>query len=516
MLKHLVIALLVLASCGEKEPVSADGAGAEDAAVIVVVTVGGARLQPVVAPEATHLWPLASGWSLKVTRLAESYPAEVAAEFTGPLDGTFRVEPFAGVPTSFHLELRDDTNTLQARATTSAAIFDQTEADRLVSAFLLPLDAVVSAVDDKGAIATVKGLLGRSVTAMGTGEVLLVGGSVYAGGMPCGEGAAGAPSSIIQRFDPANGGLQPLSKLNKARSFHVAVPLSTVRLAVLGGYVQGSSGGLEPTSSVELIRLDAGVVQQAPHGLSTGRARACAVAVGGRLVIAGGVGPQAASVEVWDPAIGPIGKPTSLPSWRRDAGCATAVDPANERNLFFLVGGATSSGLAVDVLPFEVGDAGLVPFAPIGLPDGGLSGAFVHAPLGALALVLAGGFGSGGTARGKTWVNLLASVAGGWKPLPALSEARGCAASAIIAQGSLALLLGGMGAAGEPLASLDLVVLDGSSGVTTTATLPGPQAGSAAVRLEDGSVLLAGGVRMDGAKIVAADGLWRYLPADVQ
>jgi hypothetical protein len=370
-------------------------------------------------------------------------------------------------------------------------------------------------VHDEGpAGGAVTGLLGRSVTAMGTGEVLLVGGSAYAGGAPCDVSAAGAPVGLIQRYDPADGHVLKMADLAKARSFHAAVPLSTVRLAVLGGYVVGDGGGLEPTATVELVRLDAGVVQQAPQGLSTARARACAVAVGKRLVIAGGTGAKAASVEIWDPAIGTVGKPAPLSGPRYDAGCATAVDPANERTLFLLAGGATGAGVASDLLIFAVDDSSLVPFAPITLPAGGLSGAFVHAPLGALALVLAGGFDGTGSAVDKAWINLLAAAAGGWQTLPALSAARGCAASTIVGNGSRALLVGGMGVAGEPLATLELVVLDGSKNVGAAAALSAPHAGDAAATLTDGSVLLVGGVRLADGKLSAADGLWRYLPAD--
>ncbi len=501
---------LLLVGCPyNAEEAPEDSGATED----VQAEEGGARLQLIAPPEASDLWPLAADWQVRVHRVAAGQPGELAAEVVGPLDEAIRVAPFAGVATSFSIELRDPAGGVKARARTPAAIYDQTEVDREVPAFLLPMDKVVSVVDDKGKSPSVKGLLGRTVTAMGTGEVLLVGGSAYVGGAPCGEGAVGAPEKTVQRFDPADGGVTQLSALSQARSFHVAVPMSTVRLAVVGGYISGA-GGLQPTATVELIRIDAGVVQKAPHGLSTARARACGVAVGKRLVIAGGVGSAAASLEVWDPAIGTIGKPLVLPSARSDAGCASAVDPVNERNLFFISGGANGSTLASDILPFAVEDDGLVPYAPIGLPGGGLKGGFFHAPQGAFALVIAGGFGSGGLPVDKAWLNLLASATTGFQSLPALKKARGCAASAIVGQGGRALMIGGMGAAGEPLASLEHVVLDGSPGKQTGGALPTPQAGGAAAALDDGSILLVGGVALVAGALEAADGLWRYLPAD--
>ena len=517
VLSPLVWALLLLCpvpgGCSGGESDTAAASAAADAAE---VGIGGAMIQPIAPPEAGDLWPMDDGWRVRITRQAAGGADELAATLDGPHDGAIRVLPFAGQPTTFRLELRDASGVLRAQASTASAIYDQTEPDRQVVAFLLPPDGVVSAVDAAGVPLGLPGLLGSSATTMATGDVLFVGGAQYAGGAPCAPGAAGSPTDLIWRYDPADGGLTAFAKLNTARSFHVAAALSPVVLAVLGGQTQATAAGSAATAGVELIRTDVGTTQAAVQPLSIARARACGVSIGGRLIVAGGLGPAGASAELWDPAIGSVGKPIVLSPPRYDAACVSARDPANDRDLVFIVGGRSATGAIAEVLPVAVEDGGLVPFLPIPLPAGPLHQAFVHVPHQTFTLVVAGGFAGpdGASPSAKAWINLFgATSSANWQPLAGLSAARGCAAAAVVDGGARALLLGGMAASGEPLAAIDQLLFGGGAGPALAVALPQPRAAAVAVTLRDGTVLLAGGVALvDGvAKVV--DGALRFAPA---
>ena len=512
---------LVAAGCSDAGRLRSDGEQAAedvlqvDAAEVADSGVGGALIRPVAPPEASDLWPLPAGWRLLASRRAGHSAAELLHTVAGPHEAAIRLQPFAGVATTFQLELRDGADALRAQAFTAPAIYDQVEADRQIVAFLLPPDALVSAVDAQGVAVKLPGLLGGSATTMATGEVLLAGGSLYAGGAPCDVDAVGAPTETLWRYDPADGGLNAFAKLKTARSFHVALPLSPIRLAVLGGQISATAAGGMATASVELIRSDVGAVQVSAQPLSVPRARACGAAVGGRLVIAGGLGQAGSSAELWDPAIGTVGQPITLSPPRYDAGCVSARDPANERDLVFIVGGRSASGPVNDVVIVAVEDTGLVTFAPLLLPAGPLHQAFVHVPDKSFALLVAGGFGGGdtGSPSAKSWMNLFSASSGSsWQPTADLSTARGCAAAAVLSDGSRALLFGGMAANGEPTAAIDQVMLDGGAKVDLNVALPQPRAGAVAVALLDGTILLSGGLALVSGAAKTVDGVLRFAP----
>lgn len=518
MIRRLCCLLLPLclwsAACNQTEE-AADDAGQADAEEVTEVGEGGALIKLVAPPEASDLWPLQSGWQLQASRSSGDNHAELLVTLNGTQDAPIRLLPFPGVATTFQIELRDGAGALRAQAFTAPAIYDQAEADRQIVAFLLPPDALVSAVDVTGQALPLPGLLGRSATTMATGEVLFAGGSDYAGGAPCDLAAVGAPSDGLWRYDSADGALQPFAKLKTARSFHVAVPVSPIRLAVLGGQTSATAAGGEATASVELIRSDVGAVQLSPHSLSTPRARACGVALGGRLVIAGGLGQAGGSVELWDPAIGPVAQPITLAPARYDAGCVSGRDPVKERDLVFIVGGRSAAGTVNDLIIVEVQDNKLEAYAPVSLPAGPLHQAFVYMPDKTLSLLVAGGFTGAHTnaPSAKAWVNHFSASSGpGWLPMTDLGVARGCAASVVLQGGSQALLFGGMTANGEPTAALDQLALDGGAKVDLKVTLPQPRAGAVATALHDGTILLSGGVAMVSGVAKPADGVLRFAP----
>ncbi|MBZ5546068.1 MAG: hypothetical protein LAO07_20775, partial [Acidobacteriia bacterium] len=91
---------------------------------------------------------------------------------------------------------------------------------------------------------------------------------------------------------------------------------------------------------------------------------------------------------------------------------------------------------------------------------------------------------------------LLAPSSGTWAPTPGvLSEARSGAAAAALSDGRV-LVTGGDGAAGSPVASVEVFGLDGS--FVPVAPMSFARARHVAVALADGRVLVAGGVGADG------------------
>lgn len=474
---------------------------------------GGALLHPIAPPERSDLWPLGAGLRLQIVRQAVGESDELIATVDGPSSDSIRVAPFASVPTSFRLQVRDSGGSLLGQATTAAALIDAGEPDRELHAFLWPVGAAVTVVDTQGKAVSGEGLLGSTATRTSAGEAIFMGGSAYAGGAPCGLSAIGKPSSGIWRFDPSDHALVRVAELSQPRSFHTAASLPGSRIFALGGYTTAASGDLAPTASVELLRTQIGAVQPSTHGLSVARARHCAVVVGARVVLAGGVGAAGGTVELWDPAVGTVGSPAPLYPPRRDAGCAVAVDPLDEQPVVFVVGGVSGSTAVTTAVPYKVRQDGLESYQPIALPGGQVSQFFVHARGPGLSIWVAGGFADldATTPLDKVWVNLLSSsAASGWKALPALKSARGCAAAAVTA--GRAVLAGGMGASGEPLATVDVVDLQGGGPIAADAVLPMARAGATALEMADGAVLIAGGVQLKGDVAVAAPGLVALWP----
>ena len=98
---------------------------------------------------------------------------------------------------------------------------------------------------------------------------------------------------------------------------------------------------------------------------------------------------------------------------------------------------------------------------------------------------------------------LLAPSSGTWAPTPGvLSEARSGAAAAALSDGRV-LVTGGDGAAGSPVASVEVFGLDGS--FVPAAPMTFARARHVSVTLADGRVLVAGGVREDGTASNSAE-----------
>ncbi len=425
-----------------------------------------------------------------------------------------RVSPFAGQATRFRVELYSADGKQQAWAETPASLIGQTEPDRELWAFLMPPGKVVSVVDKSGVAAKFSGRVGMTASRISTGEVLFVGGADYGGGSPCGSASMNKSSNAIDRFDPVDGTVTEFGKLGHPRSFHTAQAISLAKVAVAGGYVAGPSQGAVASDSVELIRTDMGSIRPSPHPLLVARARHCSATFQGKMVLAGGVGKAGSTLELWDPAVGSSGGLVSLSPARHSASCAVAIDPVSESPTVFVAGGESANSTVNTVNLFAYLDGQLQSKGTLTMPSGPASRMFLYASGQPFQVVVAGGFGSpgGGQPLGDVFRHWLSThgPSVGWQKIASLSSERGCAAG--VAVNGKIVLAGGMGVSGEPLAGVDIVDLQQGETPLFKASLPLPRAGAVAVALDNGVILMVGGVQLQGGVAASGQGLYWFLP----
>lgn len=493
------------------------GCSEEPVAETKAESSGGLILTMRPPPEAPALWPLAQGWRLVVTRAKDAVGtgAQVALDTDKPAEAP-RVQAFAGELTALDIVLQDGDGAVRARAVTPPLFVEASDDDRPIPAFLAPAGAdakVVTLVGSDGAPVKRSGKLGEALARSGSGELFFTGGAAYNGGHPCSDGAMGEPTDAIERLSPLDHSLAAPTKMSTPRAFHTATALPGGRIALVGGYVTFGRTAPVTTASVDLLMANQGTVAAAPNGLKTARARHCAVAVGGRLVVAGGDGPGGSSIELWDPGVGTVASATLLRP-RRDCRCALVVEPVDEKLQVWLVGGSAASGpvkATVDSIEvWTVDGSKLLMAGTLAQPAGQVSqlaAAMVLSPRGVL---IAGGFGPGGTDAplGTSWFHPLPGTA--WSPGAALSSARGCPTAQLL--GDRAFVAGGMAADGQPVATVD--VLDVSGGkvkLAASRALPAPRAAAASIATAGRALLFSGGVQRDNNQLVAADRLlWMW------
>lgn len=478
---------------------------------------GGVVLQVIAPPEAADLWPLPSGWKMKITRRrGDNATPQVALDSASP-GASPRVQPFAGDVTTFRVSLLDKDGSTRAVGVTPPAIVDSSAPDRQMHVFIAPVGAnakVVTVVDTDGAKVQRVGRLGEAMVVSNGGEIFLTGGCSLAGGNPCALTANGQPVSDVWRFDPADHSLTKLSSMTSPRSFHTATALGSGPLVLAGGYLKPGSGTASVSDTVDLLQANQGTLQAAPSKLAKGRARHCAIAMGQRVLFAGGDGPGGATIELWDPGVGAIAS-GSLLQPRRDATCAAFNNPVTERTELWLIGGAsTTTGsmqTAVDRIEIWSVDGGkLLQEGVVQMPSSGVSmaaAAVLPAPWG---VAIIGGFATAGagSASRQTWWRPLPS--GSWSKGAELSTARGCAA--VATSGTKVFVLGGMNDDGEPTATGDVVSLEAvAPKIAATLGLPQPLAAASMVKMPNGAMLLSGGVAMEDGNLSGHQGLlWMW------
>jgi hypothetical protein len=301
---------------------------------------------------------------------------------------------------------------------------------------------------------------GATATLLGDGRALIVGGE--------GRGGSVAP---LELYDPSgnagHGAFWSGPLLHTARSGHCAVRLTDGRVLLIGGEHDG-----KPLADAELFDPRAAAADGAlgvllgPFPLSAARTHpSCALLPDGRVLVAGGLsssGALLASAEIFDP----------------DAGQAGA----------FVTTGALATARAFASM--------------VRLDDG--------------RLFVAGGLGYEGETKQGTGASahalnsveqfdpLANSGRGAFSPAAALLTARSAAATVELANGSV-LFAGGIGDNDNRLAAAELYNPDATPAARPTANLSTPRGNAAATLLADGRAFIAGGDQRTGRAVASAE-----------
>lgn len=488
-----------------------DEAAEPDATASPVATTGGVLLRPVPAVEQPDLWPLPAQWQLVVTRapsVAGPFAPLQPDTESGDADSP-RLSPPADEVSVFDVRLLDADGSLRARGLTAPVLITATDPDRDVFVYLAPAGATagpVAVVDKAGKPVTFASGPGITAVVGDGGGVFVAGGAVAAAGAAVTDAscvAPGAPtgpfSAAVVRLDPATRTLNTIGTLTAPTAHHTATALGGGIVAFAGGYrVVGSTA--QPTFAVDVLRVNQATIAPAPYALARARARHAAVAVDGRLVVAGGEGSGSGMVELWDPGSGTLAE-VALAQARKDAVCALLFDPVQEQRQVWVIGGmvaAKGSAATVDRIEvFAVDGAKLIAKGTLAMPDGqrSLGGAIaLAAPLG---IGLVGGFRKApDQALAEVWWHGLPGTA--WTAGVALSGPRGCAATTVT--GSRVVLVGGVDDKGALLNTAAIAEFDAAKpGLIAQRMLPAARAGGVAVTLPGGAVLVAGGVALPAA-----------------
>ncbi|MET0404657.1 MAG: kelch repeat-containing protein [Cystobacter sp.] len=354
------------------------------------------------------------------------------------------------------------------------------------------------------------GRAGHTATLLADGRVLL------AGGVRVDAEGARTTVSSVEVFDPRSGALERLPALDSARAFHTATRLPDGRVLLVGGEVETGSGAR--------LLADARVVDVATATVTPvegSRARshhAAAADVTGRVLVVGGVGAQGevlSEAEGYDAATGRL-----LPVATGVKRVGASVLPLGDGRRLAVVGGSDGVELRPEVLLFTAeGEGFRAETSGERLREPRRDGALV--PFGAPGrLLYVGGHASPGAA---TTASLLASSQV-LAPGAASPEGEGplvFARTGLCAVGlpdGRVLTLGGWGGDLGELVSDDhgelLVPGAGgsASGLIGLPPLRPPRHQHTCTVLEDGAVLIAGGLEEVGPQRTVLDELLLYMP----
>jgi len=351
---------------------------------------------------------------------------------------------------------------------------------------------------------------GHTATLLEDGRVLLAGGFQL--------DSEGRPSTLasVEVFHPSLGFLVRLPDMSVARAFHTATRLPGGQVMLVGGEAE-TAGEALPLKTA--LVLDVAAEQSTSVEWAHARSRHAAAAdASGRVLVVGGVGEGGrvvAEAEGYDSTTGRVFS-VATPVSRVGMG----VQPLGDGQRIAVVGGSDGVTLQPDVLVFAYQEDSFVPVAGGGvLREPRRDAALV--PFGtADRLLYVGGHAS----PGDPWTDsLLASS----EIVPSEEPSRAGAAPQVFARSGpcavalpdgRVMTLGGRGfgfggLVSDPHAELLVPGKDGgATGILGMKNLERPRYAHTCTVLEDGAVLVVGGVEDDGGERMTLGDLFVYTP----
>ncbi|WNG19134.1 kelch repeat-containing protein [Cystobacter fuscus] len=350
---------------------------------------------------------------------------------------------------------------------------------------------------------------GHTATLLEDGRVLL------AGGVRLGADGRPATVSAVEVFEPATGALERVPSLDSARAFHTATRLPGGKVLLVGGEETPEGTRL---AGARVLDVKAGTSTPV-EGLRARGHHAAAADASGRVLVVGGVGVNGEVVseaEGYDAATGrsfQVGTPV-----RR---VGMGVSAVGDGRRIAVVGGSDGTALVPEVLFFSYqGDTFVAEDTGERLREPRRDAALV--PFGGPGrLLYVGGQSSPGAAMTDTLLASsqivspdAASRQGQGPQIFARSEP-----CAVALQDGRVLTLGGWGNAdvGELVSNAhgELFVPGAQGGAAGLLGLPDLERSRhqhTCTALEDGSVLIAGGLEEDGVQRTTLDDLLLYMP----
>ncbi|WP_002627399.1 kelch repeat-containing protein [Cystobacter fuscus] len=352
---------------------------------------------------------------------------------------------------------------------------------------------------------------GHTATLLEDGRVLL------AGGVRLGADGRPATVSAVEMFNPATDTLERVPALDSARAFHTATRLPGGKVLLVGGEEE-TSGGTRPLASARVLDVTAGTATPV-EGLRARGHHAAAADASGRVLVVGGVGVNGEVVseaEGYDAATGRIFQ-VGTPVRRVGMG----VSPVGDGRRIAVVGGSDGTALVPEVLFFSYqGDTFVAEDTGERLREPRRDAALV--PFGGPGrLLYVGGHSSAGAAMtdrllaSSQLVSPDAASRQGQGP-QIFARSEPCA---VALQDGRVLTLGGWGNAdlGDLVSDAhgELFVPGAEGGAAGLLGLPELERSRhqhTCTALEDGSVLIAGGLEEDGVRRTTLDDLLLYMP----
>jgi len=345
--------------------------------------------------------------------------------------------------------------------------------------------------------------------------VLLPSGRVLIGGGFSSPGA-GNPGRLdsAEEFEPGSGRFFPTGTMTTDRQGAAAVLLANGRVLITGGFgrlqqataIQPAYSGALPTAEIydpnlrtftATCPVPAPMCSTANGAMTIGREYHTATLLkDGRVLVAGGYTSQGDATniaDIFDPNTGAFTPTATTMRKARYQHTATALPDGNVR---IAGGGNVIDGVLRSVEFFNPVSGSFAPVGDMSSPRA--QHAAVLLPTGATLYI----GGSAGTATGGASTNTVEKYFGG-TAAPALS-ARRLSAQAILLNDGDVLVTGGLDQTGSPLASSDLY----DPLFSVVGSLSAPHVDHTATLLTDGEVLIAGGANVGTASVNTA-GLFR-------